>query len=650
MTLPVPNLDDRRFQDLVDDAKRLVQHRCPEWTDHNVSDPGVTLIETFAFMVDQLLYRLNRVPDKLYVRFLELLGVRLFPPTAATVHITFWLSASQPTTVTIPAGTQVATVRTDSDDAVPFVTVEDLPVVASSLLTVASSVQDQELRKRLAQLRSGNGFYCFDRPPQPGDSLLIGLTSPVPSCAVLLHFECEVEGVGVDPTDPPLVWEAWTGDGWTPCWVDRDGTGGLNRAGDVVLHVPRSHVASAIAGDGAGWIRCRVTPSREGQPAYSASPKIMAIEASTIGGTALAANAEEIEGEVLGLSEGVPGQRFSVKYGPVVAAVEEPAVLEVSDGDGWTPWREVDTFADSRPEDHHFVFTRSAGEIQLGPGVREGDGTLRVYGAVPPKGATVRLRSYRHGGGRQGNVSAGAITVLKTSIPYVGRVENRGAASGGIDGETLDEAKVRGPVTLRTRSRAVTPEDFEVLAREAAPAIARVRCVAAGDGADPGSVRVLVVPARRNRANGVLRFEELLPDEHQLATIAAYLDERRIIGTRVVVEPPFYQGITVVARVRPRPRVSPDRLEREALDALYRYLDPIDGGPDGSGWPFGRRVNMGDVYSVLQRLPGTELVEDARLFAADPTTGKRGPATDRLDIDRHALLFSYQHQVRVERV
>ena len=57
--------------------------RCPTWTDHNVSDPGVTLIETFAFMTDQLLYRLNRVPDRLYIKFLELIGIRLFPPTAA---------------------------------------------------------------------------------------------------------------------------------------------------------------------------------------------------------------------------------------------------------------------------------------------------------------------------------------------------------------------------------------------------------------------------------------------------------------------------------------------------------------------------------------------------------------------------------------
>ena len=108
MALPVPNLDDRRFQDLVDDAKRLVQQKCPEWTDHNVSDPGVTLIELFAWMTDQLIYRLNRVPDRNYIKFLELIGVNLFPPTAARSQVTFWLSSPQPDVVRIPTGTQAA--------------------------------------------------------------------------------------------------------------------------------------------------------------------------------------------------------------------------------------------------------------------------------------------------------------------------------------------------------------------------------------------------------------------------------------------------------------------------------------------------------------------------------------------------------------
>ena len=82
------------------------------------SQSGVTLIELFAYMTDQLIYRLNRVPERQYVTFLDLLGVRLFPPTAATAPVTFWLAAPQPDTVRIPAATQVATVRTETEQKI----------------------------------------------------------------------------------------------------------------------------------------------------------------------------------------------------------------------------------------------------------------------------------------------------------------------------------------------------------------------------------------------------------------------------------------------------------------------------------------------------------------------------------------------------
>src|SRR3954453_5915346 len=117
MALPSPSLDDRTFQQLVDEAKRHVQRRCPEWTNHNVSDPGVTLIEAFAWMTDLLLYRLNRVPDRNYVKFLELLGVTLFPPAAAHAEVSFRLSSPQPVPVRINAGTVVSTRRTATDQA-----------------------------------------------------------------------------------------------------------------------------------------------------------------------------------------------------------------------------------------------------------------------------------------------------------------------------------------------------------------------------------------------------------------------------------------------------------------------------------------------------------------------------------------------------
>ena len=647
--LPAPNLDDRRFQELVDEAKRRVQQRCPEWTDHNVSDPGVTLIELFAWMTDQLVYRLNRVPERNYIKFLELIGARMFPPTAARTEVTLWLSAPQPEPepVRVASGTEVATVRTETAEAVVFTTVEELAIVPCHLAGLASTVKGREVRQHFDALEAGRSFYCFDRSPKVGDVLMVGLSEAVPSCAVALRFDCAIEGVGVDPTRPPLRWEAWTGDGWGECEVDRDGTGGLNRAGDVILHVHRDHAVSLIGRQRAGWLRCQVVEAHEHQPVYSASPEIKSLSAFTVGGTIPAVNARVLNEEALGLAEGVPGQRFTVQHQPVVPA-DDPTVVQVAEPDGWVDWRRVETFAHSGPDDRHFLLDEAAGEVAFGPAVRDLDGSLRQYGATPPKGAPIRLHSYRAGGGRRGNVARGALSILKSSIPYVARIENRKPASGGVDGEDIESLKLRGPILLRTRSRAVTAEDYEQLAREAAPEVARVRCAPAGNGADAGGVRILVVPSAADDETGQMRFEDLVPADETLARIAEYLDERRVIGARVMVEPPVYQGVTVVARLLARPEASGKRLQTDAVTALYRYFHAIRGGPGSNGWPFGRPVQVGEVYSVLQRVRGVEMVNDARLYAADPITGQRGDATQRLEVGPHALVFSYQHQVRVD--
>jgi predicted phage baseplate assembly protein len=648
MALPAPNLDDRRFQDLVDEAKLFVSRRCPEWTDHNVSDPGVTMIELFASMVDQLVYRLNQVPARNYVKFLQLIGVDLLPPADAECDVTFWLSAPQSETVPIPVGTEVATMRTETEEPVTFSVIEHLDVLPCSLARAGCVLEPGNVLDYTDELAARRGFYCFDRVPKVDDALLVGLSGAVPRCALRLAFDCEIEGVGVDPLWPPVAWEAWTGDGWSPCEVDHDDTGGLNRAGEVVLHVPAGHVESVMGGQRAGWIRCRVVEAAEGQPVYSASPRIVALEAATVGGTTAAAHSVVVQDEIVGLSEGVPGQRFRLRERPVVPT-GRPMLVEVAGGDGWEQWHPVDNFGDCDETTRAFVLDAVEGEIVFGPAVRMSDGSLRQYGAVPPKGAPIRVPSYRAGGGRRGNVARGTLTVLKSSIPYIARVENRRAAVGGVDAEDIEAAKVRGPIVLRTRNRAVTAEDYEVLAKEAAPDVARVRCVPAGeDGTDAGTVRVLVVPAVGDETTGRLRFEELVPPEEMLAAIAAYLDERRVVGTRVVVEPPVYQGMTVVARLRARPRFDPARLQATALTALYRYFHPLIGGPDQSGWPFGRPIHVGEVYSVLQRVPGVEFVEDARLFGADPITGARGDQTQRIDIGPNALVFSYEHQVLVQ--
>src|SRR5690349_4829354 len=120
-SVPMPldiQLDDRRFSDLVSEARQRVAQACPEWTERNTSDPGIAMIEQFAWLAETLIYRLNRVPDKVHARLLDLLGIRLNPPQAASAAVRFLAAEPLREPVVIPAGTEVATAQAEGDAAV----------------------------------------------------------------------------------------------------------------------------------------------------------------------------------------------------------------------------------------------------------------------------------------------------------------------------------------------------------------------------------------------------------------------------------------------------------------------------------------------------------------------------------------------------
>ena len=133
MVFPRVNLDDRTFQDLVDEAKRLIPDYLPEWTNHNVSDPGVALIELFAWMTELTLFRLNQVPDRVYESFLDLVGIAPYPSSQARGDLTFMFASVPEETVSVPMGTEVASL---GDDPIIFLTSEDLEIRQPDLLQV----------------------------------------------------------------------------------------------------------------------------------------------------------------------------------------------------------------------------------------------------------------------------------------------------------------------------------------------------------------------------------------------------------------------------------------------------------------------------------------------------------------------------------
>lgn len=661
MPLPAPDLDDRRFQDFVDDAKRLVRRRVPAWSDHNVHDPGITLIEAVATIADQLAFRLNQVPERHHRKFLDLLGITRRPPSAARVDLTFKLSAPRPDVVTVPAGHRVGTPRVPGEEPIGFATLAPLNIVPVSLTELraapavgtapgeAGGANDaarnaDNLRDLRPLMRQGEPAACFSAVPQPGDRLYVGLSDAAPSCLISLRTDSRIEGIGVDPDHPPLYWEAYQSSGWARCEVERDTTGGLNRPGEILLHLPPQHTHCLINGVRAAWLRAVVTTPEADVPAYSRTPTLTKLTADCVGGTVDAIHAEHVTNDVLGTAEGAAGQRFRLHHAPVLPGAE-PAVVEVSSEEGWQEWHQVADFAASERDDPHFVLDPMTGEIDFGPAVRLGDGSVRCHGKVPPEGSTVRMREYWTGGGAVGNVGAGRLTVMRSAIPYVSSVTNRQPARGGHDGETVGEAKVRAARALRGQDRAVTAEDYEAIATQAVSGAVRVRCVPPTNPGEP--VHMLVVPDVSGYGSGRIPFDALTPDEPSMATIAAALEERRLVGVRIAVEPPRYQGVTAAVRLRSRRTEDLEEVRAAALAALYRWLHPRDGGPDGAGWPFGRAVTLGDVHAALASVPGADYVEEARLYPADPTTGARGEAVPAIELGSDMLPFSYDHQVRV---
>jgi predicted phage baseplate assembly protein len=674
MPLPTPNLDDLRFQrDLVDEARRRIVRYCPEWTDYNLSDPGITLIELFAWMTEMLVYRLNRVPEKNHVQFMELLGIQLQPATSAQTELTFRLSAPFPlgpedrTTTVVPQGTEVATwVTAEGEPQVVFTTDEKLSL---SALRLTQLRREDDLNRNYLPRLGIEDFYTFSRQrPQVGDTFYIGFdgSQEMSGYVLRLAFEArDTEAPGINREDPPLVWECSTGNGrWQEIVPskqprERDTTGGLNNAqGSIVFYLPLAFRPDLVHGRSAYWIRCRYEPRRTEQGTYGVqSPRLRGLAAHTLGGAISATHAQIVLGEVLGRSSGDPGQIYRLQYVPVLAlrAGETVEVQEERDGETvYVPWERVPDFSRSSRYDRHFTLDEATGEVCFGPCVIQPDGTMYQYGRVPEAGRSIRVSRYRHGGGVLGNVPADKLQVLRSAIPYVDRVTNLQRATGGRDQETLEEAKLRAQRIVRAQQRAVTAEDFESLARQSSRAVARVKCIGAGevegDGQTstlpPGMVELLVVPAAFE-AIELGDLSALSVGQSLRSTVSSYLNQYRLLTTTVSIREPRYLGIVVRAQIVPSEAHAPARVVDRVTALLRLYLSPLALesederlteiiGPEWEGWPFGRDLYVSELFSLIQQVPGVKHVLDVQLGQRPivPARMRRMPGEEEGGADR----------------
>ena len=494
MALPAPNLDERTFADLVADARQYILTRCPSWTDLSPGDPGITLLEVFAYLTEVMIYRLNRVPAKAYVEFLRLLGVKLLPPSAAAVELRFQLPQPATWPVNIPRGTRVTAARSAlSGESPVFITREPRTIQPGSDHVDVLAYNCQESQGEFAGTSSG----------APGFSV---------------------------------------------------------QAAHVPIIAPKGTDSALLVG----------------------------VEATP----------DEVTEQVAAIS--FQGKTFRV-------------------------WREVEHFAEARPGDTVYIADRSSGLVTFAPALqpRSDSGELtevaQALAAVPKAGREIRLW-YCYGGGPDGNVGPDSITVLKDPIAGVS-VTNPQSAVGGAAAENLENALLRGPQELHSLRRAVTARDFELLARRSG-AVSRARAFTRAQlwtYALPGSIEVILIPhvsdpavAERAKAEQLIQ----LHSDEALHEVQEILDERRPLGTMCLVNWARYKSVKVQARVVVRPEEDPVALKKRVLDRLYAAINPLPNAR-GSGWDFGKPLDVYTVYLSVLSEPGVLTVQDPRLTVED---------------------------------
>lgn len=629
--LLAPNLDDRAWKDLVADARALIPTYAPQWTDHNPSDVGMTLIELFAFLVEGLTYRLNRVPEKNYIAFLNLLGVTRDPQTPARAFLGF--TAAPGGAVLVPKGSQAQTRASEADPPIVFETDEAVTVLPTNLKGAL----------QIVKLAYSNLSGSLVAPPGAGSLITLAAGQSV---TLALGFDTAVtqeirlrtrlsRPIEVDPATllpkATLTWvfsqAALAPGSWPAIPGVVDDTAGLTRDGVTRLVVPGSW-ASQIPGTWAPimpasaadalatalfWVGLRIANP-------SAAPVNLGIDAILFN-AASSFNALTIPApETLGAGSGKAFQSFALRNRPLF---KRPDTDTPYDHLGVTVGGVAWALVEELPHGPGNVYRLDpvTGDVSFG----NHDATLNPggHGSMPAAGAAVVATSYRYvAGGTSGNVGAGAIRQLRTPVAGIVDVTNVSSSFGGSDEEPIDDAKRRAPEVLRNRNRAVTAEDYEYLAREASTDVVIVRCLeprmnaTAGPGAPPawqkddpwtfgalerasGNVNLIVVP---DYGPAEPRPQ---PSDDLVHEVRRYLDRRRALTARLIVGGPRYLPIKATVEVTVFQRAidngmvaSGAAVVADTQARITAFLHPTRGGRDGRGWQVGQAVFIADLFKA----------------------------------------------------
>lgn len=668
---PQPELLRSSRESVVDELRSRTRGFAPEWTSLNAADAGVALTRLFGEQMEPVLERLNRLPEKALIEFLNMAGVEPLPPSPAAALVEFQVSEDAAQSVLVSTGFQIGARPADgSSELVIFETERDLLAAPSRI--VEMHVQTDNLFQPIDS--QAESFLPFGNRPAPGAAMLIGLEgniTPGPTISIGIRVASPpgapppISAGGVAPLPTPagplLEWSVLDGARFEPAEIALDETGGLIHSGIVELRLPEQWRVGRPAGlEGANmlrWLRLQIVFGTFQESPVLASVKLNMVRVAatrTILNEALEREPRSgnrrmrlsqkpvlAESLILEIDEGgfISGSEPEVNAPIVAGQISDASANGGADAPKGTKtrrWRQVDDVALYGPDDEVYMLDALEGVVTFGDG---------VHGAAAPQGfRNVRAVRYRAGGGKAGAVTAGALNTPLSSVPFITKAVNPWPAFGGSDRETQQQAIRRGPQEIRSRGRAVAVADYAVLSRRAPGALVQRAQAVAGlhpafpGRAIPGVVGIYIVPPDRGEGPPT-------PDEDTLRAVAEYLSKSAApAGVEVVAASPRYHKVKIEAAITVRPGADSGETVRRALRTLDAYLHPLTGGEDGAGWPFGGRLRYQALLRRLTNVDGVSAVPMLNIIA----DGFRFPACEDFAPDAHALLWPDLHRIVVQ--
>ena len=615
MPLPNPSLDDKTFEDILGDAKRHLLIHSGRWTNHNVSDPGITLLELFCWLADNQIYKLNRIGQKNILKFLKLLGEQPQKPIPEKLVLSF--ITKKPTK--IPCQTVLVNMNNPDDLYRLENNLTVHPISVKKILTKSSSGLVNQ-----TEILGKTPIAVFGVSPAIGNSFLIGIdgakivSSTVDFFITLHHVHLDRFPFGnhcnFDKFYPSssVKWQYLTvnKDGkkkWRPLEVI-DGTVSLTKSGIVSIQIPFDKMKKLDidnSNESLFWISCRFNHGH-----YETPPKIKTVNPNSV----FATKGHEIT-EKLGTSTGLADQRFSLAYTPIID------VISVTSGQDSENWKEVDDFDSSGPDDMHYVVDSDI--IYFGNGVN---------GDIPSSGSVISA-TYRYGTpsskSKKPHVMPKDVQSFQNIIGVDAIVHN-----AGKPGESINNAVLRTVNDQKKPFKLVNNDDW-ISITEDTPGI-RIARVSAFNDPDNNLVTVVVIPYSTQK--------NPQPSQGFLDTVREHLEEHRLLTTQIKVMGPNYVRVDVAVDVYVSDYANSDNIKRMIIDALDSLFDPVS---EDGGWPFGRPIYKSGVYSTIKAIDGVEYVGKPYIRASGKQ-GTFGYSKGMMIIDDTSVVYSGQHSVRIK--